>query len=238
MTGGGTWGALANRASGHGVHLALHHVYAPAARKVRRRLGLPPRSLRAQRRERERRHWPVLHGHSPLVVPRPRDWRAGLEVAAYWWPRVPGRQLPIRLRDFIAAGPAPVFIGLGSATVPDPARFTAQIVQALRAAGPRGVIQEGWAGLHTDNDDIITIGDVPHSVLFPHMAAVVHHAGAGTTGAGLRAGVPAVPMPVQFDGAFWADRLVRLGVAPQTVPPRQLTPPRLTAGTEGRHRRP
>lgn len=114
-------------------------------------------------------------------------------------------------------------MGLGSATVPDPARVSTEIVRALRRAGLRGVIQRGWAGLTATGDDMLTIDEVPHSALFPHMAAVVHHAGAGTTAAGLRAGVPAVPVPIQFDESFWAARLVALGVAPRALPLRRLT---------------
>jgi UDP:flavonoid glycosyltransferase YjiC (YdhE family) len=70
---------------------------------------------------------------------------------------------------------------------------------------------------------MITVGDVPHAPLFPRMAAVVHHAGAGTTAAVLRAGVPSVPVPVQFGAGFWAARLVALGTAPRAVPLRRLT---------------
>jgi UDP:flavonoid glycosyltransferase YjiC (YdhE family) len=76
---------------------------------------------------------------------------------------------------------------------------------------------------------MLTIGDVPHALLFPRMAAVVHHAGAGTTAAGLRAGVPAVPVPIQFDAGFWSARLVALGVAPDVVPLRRLTVPALAS---------
>ncbi|MFE7074735.1 glycosyltransferase [Streptomyces sp. NPDC057620] len=116
-----------------------------------------------------------------------------------------------------------VFFGLGSATVPDAQRLGEEVVRALRAAGVRGVVQRGWAGLSVTGDDMFTVGEVPHAALFPRMAAVVHHAGAGTTGATLRAGVPAVPVPIQFDEAFWAARLVSLGVAPAAVPLRGLT---------------
>ncbi|WMX46202.1 glycosyltransferase [Streptomyces roseicoloratus] len=74
-----------------------------------------------------------------------------------------------------------------------------------------------------DSDDVLAIGDVPHDWLFPRTAAVIHHAGAGTTGAGLRAGVPAVPVPVMADQPFWASRLCELGVAPRALPFRELT---------------
>lgn len=62
-----------------------------------------------------------------------------------------------------------------------------------------GVVQTGWAGLDARDDAVLTIGDAPHDWLFPRMAAVVHHMGAGTTGAGLRAGVPAVGLPAFGD---------------------------------------
>ncbi|MEB3958851.1 hypothetical protein OKJ48_01045 [Streptomyces kunmingensis] len=45
----------------------------------------------------------------------------------------------------------------------------------------------------------------------------MHHAGAGTTAAGLRAGVPAVPVPVQLDQHFWAARLHAVGVSPRPL---------------------
>lgn len=105
--------------------------------------------------------------------------------------------------------------------MPDPAT----VVRALRAAGLRGVIQRGWSGLEADGDDMLTVGELPHAALFPQTAAVVHHAGAGTTAAALRAGVPAVPLPLQLDTGFWAARLTALGVAPRAVPLRTRSPP-------------
>ncbi|MFF7945912.1 glycosyltransferase [Streptomyces griseorubiginosus] len=229
MLGIGSWGALGNRVAGTALNLAVEQVFGAALPQVRSRLGLPPVGTVAALRARDRQGWPVLHGFSPRVVARPRDWRRGLDVAGYWWPCDADAPLPDELRAFLAAGPPPVFVGLGSATVPDPARVSAAIVRALRLAGLRGVIQRGWAGLAATGDDLLTIDEVPHSALFPHMAAVVHHAGAGTTAAGLRAGVPAVPVPIQFDATFWAARLVALGVAPRAVPLRRLTAEALAA---------
>ncbi|TCR26845.1 glycosyltransferase [Streptomyces sp. BK205] len=229
MLGTGSWGALGNRVAGTALNLAVEQVFGAALPQVRSRLGLPPVGTVTALRARDRQGWPVLHGFSPRVVARPRDWRRGLDVAGYWWPYDADAPLPDELRAFLDAGPPPVFVGLGSATVPDPARVSAAIVRALRMAGLRGVIQRGWAGLAATGDDLLTIDEVPHSALFPHMAAVVHHAGAGTTAAGLRAGVPAVPVPIQFDATFWAARLVALGVAPRAVPLRRLTAEALAA---------
>ncbi|MEY9848785.1 sterol 3beta-glucosyltransferase [Streptacidiphilus sp. BW17] len=235
VTGTHSWGPVGNRVSGRLVNAGVDAIFVEAARMLRTRLGLPRAGVRATRRAREQQGWPVLHGFSPLVVPRPRDWRPGLEICGYWWPYDPADdqphrpgdrpdvELPTELRDFLASGPPPVFVGLGSATVPDPDRTSALIVAALRAAGLRGLVQRGWAGLHAEGDDMLTVDELPHSRVFPHTAAVVHHAGAGTTAAVLRAGVPSVPLPVQFDAAFWARRLTTLGVAPDAVPLRRLT---------------
>ncbi|MEW2569219.1 glycosyltransferase [Streptomyces sp. NPDC047070] len=223
VTGTRSLGPVGNRLAGRAVDVAVDQIFADATRALRTRLGLPPLGSRAARRARERRDWQVHHGFSPLVVPRPRDWRPGLGVAGYWWPYDQDRQLPDELRNFLDAGPPPVFFGLGSATVPDAQRLGEEVVRALRAAGVRGVVQRGWAGLSVTGDDMFTVDEVPHAALLPRMAAVVHHAGAGTTGATLRAGVPAVPVPIQFDEPFWAARLVSLGVAPAAVPLRGLT---------------
>lgn len=221
----GAWG---NRAAGSAVDAAVDRVFGAASRDLRTRLGLPRCGVGPARRAREHAHWPVLYGFSPVVVPRPRDWRPGLDPVGYWWP-FDARPLPDAVEDFLAAGPPPVFVGMGSATVPDPARFGTEVVRALRAAGLRGIVQQGWAEIRATGDDMLTVGDVPHHLLFPRTAAVVHHGGAGTTGAVLRAGVPTVPVPIQFDAGFWADRLVRLGVAPRAVPLRALTADRLAA---------
>ncbi|MGW0598711.1 glycosyltransferase [Streptomyces sp. NPDC002776] len=215
VLGGGSWGAVGNRVAGHGVNWMMDRIFASTLPSVRTRLGLPRTGGAGV--------LPVLHGFSPLVVPRPRDWRPELDVTGYWWPYDVDTRLPAEVEDFLGAGEPPVFVGLGSATVPDPRGLSARIVRALRRAGLRGVIQRGWGGLAADGEDMLTVGELPHSVLFPRMAAVVHHAGAGTAAAGLRAGVPAVPVPVQFDEGFWAERLVALGVAPRPVPLRGLT---------------
>ncbi|MFI9586152.1 glycosyltransferase [Streptomyces sp. NPDC052236] len=229
LTGARSWGRPGNRLAAHAVNSAVDRIFADTDHALRTRFGLPRTGTRAARRAREQQDWPVFHGFSELVLPRPRDWRPGLRVAGYWWPHdPPSARLSPALDDFLAAGPPPVFVGLGSAVVPDPARVSETVVRALRTAGLRGVIQCGWSGLRADGEDMFSVGEVPHSALFPRTAAVVHHAGAGTTAAALRAGVPAVPVPVQFDEAFWAARLAALGVSPGAVPLRRLSAGALT----------
>ncbi|WP_327319930.1 glycosyltransferase [Streptomyces sp. NBC_01235] len=224
VAGARSLGRPANRAAGH---LALHmadRLYIQAVTALRRRLELPALTPAATRRRQERADWPVLHGFSTALVPRPSDWRPGLEVAGTWWPYVdPAERLPPEVEDFLAAGPPPVFVGFGSMARGHGERLSEIAVRALRAAGLRGILQTGSAGLAADGDDVLTVGDVPHALLFPRTAAVVHHAGAGTAAAGLRAGVPAVPVPVTADQPFWAQRLTALGAATAPLPFRSLT---------------
>ena len=126
------------------------------------------------------------------------------------------------LVDFLEAGPPPVFVGFGSRTPADE-RLGDIVAVAVDRARVRAVVQSGWAELEPAGDDLLLVGDLSHDWLFPRTAAVVHHAGAGTTGAGLRAGVPAVPVPVLVDQPFWAARVHHLGVAVRPLPMDELT---------------
>jgi UDP:flavonoid glycosyltransferase YjiC (YdhE family) len=212
-----------NLAAGREMLARTGSLYADVLRQLRARLDLPTATAPSPPGD-----WPICHGFSPAVVPRPGDWPDTVHVTGYWWPARPPRwQPPDQLVDFLAAGPPPVFVGFGSMT-PTHERLHDIVTAAVERAGVRAVVQSGWAGLRPAGDDILLVGDLPHDWLFPRTAAVVHHAGAGTTGAGLRAGVPAVPVPVLLDQPFWADRLHRLGVAPQPLPLHELTADTLT----------
>lgn len=212
----GRWG---NRAAWR-LGNAGERVYTPLIDGLRANLGLPAESRGTYQRRRAE-SWPVLYGFSRHVVPRPSDWRPGLDVTGYWWPADPaGWRPPQYIVDFLRAGPPPVYVGLGSTATADGERLSALVGSALRTAGVRGVVQSGWARLHGDGDDILTVDDLPHSWLFPQMAAVVHHCGAGTAAATLRAGVPSIPVTGIMDQPFWARRLHTLGVA--TAPLRRV----------------
>ncbi|MCD4850556.1 glycosyltransferase [Arthrobacter sp. AK01] len=213
----GAWG---NKIIGERAAAGPAPYDAPSAR-LRKSLGLGKESRAAGERRRRKAQATILHGISPSVLPRPADWHAGLVMAGYWWPpERSGWEPSADLVDFLADGPAPVFVGFGSSAHIDPGF----ILEATRRAGVRAVVQgvDGMLG-----DDAMGVGTLPHEWLFPRMAAVVHHAGAGTTAAGLRAGVPSVGVPVYTDQPLWASRIATLGAGPQPLPYKKLTPERL-----------
>lgn len=225
-------GGFGNRMAAEAGAWIVDRAYGGAIADLRAELGLPVVPARELRRRRTAAEWPVLHGYSEHVVPRPADWRPGLEVTGYWWPPRPlNWEPPAELVEFLEAGPPPVFLSFGSMvdSAEHSARASKLVGEALAQAGVRGVVQAGWLQLDVTGEDILTIGEVPHDWLFPRTAAVVHHCGAGTTAAGLRAGVPVVGVPVYSDQPFWADRLQRLGVSAATIPYPKLTADRLAA---------
>jgi UDP:flavonoid glycosyltransferase YjiC (YdhE family) len=217
-------GRVLNRHAGTLLQGAGSAPFARAIAQTQDALGRPRRGPGALLAEQAAQDWPVLYGFSPVVIPRPADWRPGIRVCGYFWPPTPADWSPHPdLAAFLAAGPPPVFVGFGSLAASHGERLSAIVREAVRRVGARVVVQAGWAGLHVDDDDVLNVGHVPHEWLFPRTAVVVHHAGAGTTGAALRAGVPQIPVPVAADQPFWADRVERLGVTPGAVPFRKLT---------------
>lgn len=188
-------------------------------------LGLPKRSPWMSHRV--FRDGPLfLYGYSPHVVPQPRDWAASQRVCGYWFlDHLPGWMPSPELLAFLDAGPPPVYIGFGSMNSRDPQATGKLAIEALERSGQRGVLLRGWGGLHADDvpDNVFLIDSVPHDWLFPRMAAVVHHGGAGTTSAGLRAGVPSLIIPFMGDQPFWGRRVQALGVGPAPLPRAKLT---------------
>lgn len=175
---------------------------------------------------------PVLHGYSRYVSPRPADWPEHAYVTGYWFLDEQDHwQPPAELQAFLDMGEPPVYVGFGSMSGRDPQRVTQIVVDALQQAQVRGVIATGWGGLAVSDlpETIFKIDNAPHDWLFPRMGAVVHHGGAGTTAAGLRAGRPTVICPFIVDQPFWGRRVYELGVGAAPIPQKQLTAQKLAA---------
>lgn len=222
-----SFGARPNRAS-YAVEQGLMvqstaHLIGP----WRRRLGLPaiPRGrLRAHR-------WDQTHAMicavSPAVLPRPADWPARAHLTGYL--HAPAQPPSPALRAFVAAGEPPVYVGFGSMSTPDGARATRIVSRTLARLGLRGVLARGWGGLADAPADphLFVTDAAPHDWLFERVQAAVHHGGAGTTAAALRAGRPAVIVPFDYDQRFWARLLADRGLGPAPLPRTHLAADRL-----------
>lgn len=176
---------------------------------------------------------PVLHAISAAVTPPLDDWPRHVHVTGYWFlpseATAPGWQPAQELEQFIAAGAPPVYVGFGSMAGTDPETTTRLVLAAIRQAGVRAVIATGWGGLTPAAlpSSVFMVDAVPHEWLFPRVAAVVHHGGAGTTAAGLRAGCPSVICPFALDQPYWGSRVAALGAGPPPIRQKRLTVDRL-----------
>jgi sterol 3beta-glucosyltransferase len=233
----GAWGRrLSHRLSESALWMGFRGPMRTARRKV---LGLSgePNAAKGQ---------PVLYGFSRHVVPVPSDTERPRFVTGYWvLPTAEGWVPPPALEAFLARKGPVVTIGFGSMASRDAEALTGLVLGAVRKAGVRAVLVAGWGGLKSaDGDDDVFFADsLPYEWMFPRVAAVVHHGGAGTTGTALRAGVPAVVVPFTMDQPFWGSRVEALGAGPKPIPRKRLTVQRLadalgaaTGGAEMRAR--
>lgn len=187
-------------------------------------LGLPPRGLLASELELRGEPVSILVGCSPHVVPPPADWGPSTTMTGYWFLDGAGDwRPPAHLAAFLEDGPPPVYVGFGSLGGWTSEEVVGAALAALERAGKRGVLATGGVPLRAP-DNVCVIESAPHEWLFPRMAAVVHHGGAGTTAEGLRAGKPTVICPTTLnDQLFWGRRVRDLGVGPEPIPQKKLT---------------
>ncbi len=174
----------------------------------------------------ERKGLPFLYGYSPSVIATPVRWPQTRAVCGYWFLDDVGEwQPPSPLADFLAAGPPPIYVGFGSMTSGDPAAMTRTILEAARRTGQRVVLSAGWGGLHAEDlpKSVLPVGFVPHDWLFARVSMAVHHGGAGTVAAVLKAGTPSIIVPFFADQFFWGRQVCVLGVGSAPVPRKELT---------------
>ncbi|KAF5314999.1 hypothetical protein D9619_007125 [Psilocybe cf. subviscida] len=168
-----------------------------------------------------------IYNFSKAVVPKPLDWPDTTIVSGYWFLDNPEMSWtpPDELTAFMvkarADGKPIVYIGFGSVTVPRPNKVTNAIVKAVLLSDVRAIVSKGWSarmqkGEDKDPEPVIPpecfmLDRVPHDWLFPRVDAALHHGGAGTTGASLRAGIPTLIKPWFGDQYFWASRVQKLG---------------------------
>jgi sterol 3beta-glucosyltransferase len=176
---------------------------------------------------------PFLYNFSPYVVPPPLDYSDWIRVTGYWF-LDEGKDKwtpPKELTDFIDKARRDdkklVYVGFGSIIVPDPAKMTQEVIDAVLKADVRCILSKGWSDRLDDSDkesnkdskpepvlppEIFQIKSAPHDWLFAQMDAAAHHGGSGTTGASLRAGIPTIVRPFFGDQFFFGNRVEDLGV--------------------------
>jgi sterol 3beta-glucosyltransferase len=188
--------------------------------RLRERLGLRPHTAGSYRRT--ARVIPALYAMSRHVVPPLDD--ANVHTTGFLF--LDEHETPSEdLLRFLDVGEPPVYIGFGSMPGSDPQRTVALVARALAEVGQRGVLARGWSSTMTspDPDRLLILDRVDHGWLFPRVSVVVHHGGAGTTAAGLRAGRPTLIVPHLADQPFWGRRVHELGVGAPPIPRQRLT---------------
>ncbi len=172
-----------------------------------------------------------LYGFSQQIVPRPVDWPVSWDVTGYWYLDHPvGQHIPADLHSFLERGPAPIYLGLGSMAGGRQIQVQQMAEDIVKYTGRRVVIVTDSVQPEAQhNRHIYVSGPIWHDLIFPHMALAIHHGGAGTTAAALRAGIPNVILPIGIDQFFWGQRLAHLGCAPRPVAQHTITAAQLAA---------
>jgi sterol 3beta-glucosyltransferase len=170
---------------------------------------------------------------SPALFPPPPDWEQRYHLCGFL--NIPEKgeswQMPENLKQFLAAAEPPVHITFGSmiASDPSPRNITQLLIQAVRLAGCRAIIQSNWTELNDlpEFPNIYRMISAPHQHIFPHCAAVIHHGGAGTTQAATLAGCPSIVVEHSSDQPLWGSLLQRRGIAPKLLHRRSISAAKL-----------
>ena len=201
----GTWGnVIAWKLASTAINLTMRK----DANRLRKRLGLP--LFRNMMEDGWPSHRLNLIASSPALLDRPADWPPWHQMCGFL-ALPPHEHEPVapEVEAFLSRGPAPVFMGFGSLMpLVGSDHLTdaiAILIEAARQSGQRAIIQADVDRPPTD--DVLFVRRTPHAQVFPRCAAVVHHAGAGTTHSTLHAGVPSITVPHIADQFGWSEDL-------------------------------
>lgn len=194
--------------------------------QVRRRAGLPKRKLYSPFKDYPPRlRTPILCAWSPSLIPPSSDWSPRVHVTGYYFfPIDDSYTPPNELKEFLELGNPPICVSFGSMVNKNAEKNDEIIREALKRTNNRGVILSGWGSAkHKSTNELLYLESAPHDWLLPKCKMLIHHGGAGTTSAGLRAGIPQVVVPFTADQPFWGSRVHAIGVAPKPIRVNQLS---------------
>ena len=193
-------------------------------------MGLTPLSDRLDKHARSSQL--VLFAMSHHICPPPRDWPKHYHMTGFFFLDDKDVEPAPELVEFLTAGEPPVVISFGSMLHKDKSAMDQILLEAIRLSGYRAIIQQGWSGLAACDlpPDVYSADYISHSWLFPRAACVVHHGGAGTLAAAIRAGVPSVIVPHKYDQPLWARDAHSLGYTVPPIPLSNVSADRLAVG--------
>lgn len=199
--------------------------------QVRRRAGLPKRKLYFPFDDDPLRPpTPILCAWSPNVIPPSSDWNSNIHVTGYYFFDLNiSYQPPAELQNLLEAGEPPVCVSFGSMVNRNAEKIDHIVRESLTRSGQRGIILSGWGRVNQPSSkDLLYLDEAPHDWLLPRCRTVVHHGGAGTTSAGLRAGIPNIVVPFTADQPFWGRRVHAVGAGPKPILVKNLSAENLT----------
>ena len=198
--------------------------------QIRRRARLPKRRLYWPfDKDPARPQTPILCAWSPSLLPPSRDWPSNAFVTGWYFLESTRRFSPSSaLKTFLESGDSPVCVSFGSMINQAADKIDRIVRQALAQTGNRGIILSGWGQVrNSSSENLLYLDAVPHDWLLPYCKLIIHHGGAGTTSAGLQAGLPNIVIPFTVDQPFWGRRVHAIGGGPEPIPVKKLSPERL-----------
>lgn len=231
---------LGNRYLNRFTHIASLKITEIASKlgyeHVRRRTGLPKRKLYSPFKDPPPHlRTPVLCAWSPSLIPPSSDWSPRVHITGYYFfPHHNSYTPPTDLKEFLESGKLPICVSFGSMVNKNAEKIDAIIREAMKRTDNRGIILSGWGSAKREStNDLLYLESAPHDWLLPQCKMIVHHGGAGTTSAGLRAGIPQIVIPFIADQPFWGSRVHAVGVAPKPIRVNQLSVEKMVSAIAG-----
>jgi sterol 3beta-glucosyltransferase len=221
---GGAGNPILNRALWWLVSFGLRRTTDGTINKVFEAAGLPP----GRDHLTHRLHSPLLNliALSPRLLAKDHGLSDRYKITGYWYLDEPDYTPEPSLEKFLSEGEPPVLVTFGSMTGMDVDKQNQILLEGIKRSGKRAIFQSGWAGFGAGElpPQVLKIGVVPHSWLLPRVGGIIHHGGAGTTGASFRAGIPQGIVWHLGDQSSWGKQSESLGVGLPTIWYQKLSP--------------
>jgi UDP:flavonoid glycosyltransferase YjiC (YdhE family) len=205
------------------IERILWHATASTENALREELDLRPVSSPAATRI-SSQGLPEIQAYDPVLFPGLAEEWGGQRPLVGFLNLTPGSRKGVgdsadsELLDWLDAGPAPLYVGFGSMKVREPAALAQAITVTAQRLGLRVLLASGGSDLALDTDDerLFVAPTVDHEAILPRCAGAVHHGGAGSTAATLRAGLPTAICWLGADQPMWGRQITRLGAGVST----------------------